>query len=331
MMVTENSSLALPRPSSIAATMIGHNGIDRPTTESSPNIVSLDQRRTQIGWDNAGWLKNCICTETGKPLPNLANALTGLRAVFPDMVAYDEMVRVATLIKPIEPGAGALVPRPITDIDVGIVQERLQHLGLSRIGKDIMHQAIDICAHENAFHPVRNYLKGLTWDGKARIASLFPTYFGAERNAYTENISTMFLISMVARIFRPGIKVDHLPVIEGPQGIMKSTACRVLGGQWFSDSLPDITEGKDVSQHLRGKWLIEVSEMHAMNRAETTQLKSFISRQEERYRPSYGRKETFEPRQCVFVGTTNKDTYLRDETGGRRFWPIKAGEIDING
>ena len=274
-------------------------------------LAALQERDTR-----ADWLQHCILSDSKRPIPNLANALIGLGAEMPDTFAYDAMLRAPMLMQPLEAVEDFEV-RVLTDVDVGLVQDRLQHAGLSRLSKDTVHQAVDIRSQQCQYHPVRNYLDSLQWDDTPRLTQL-------------HKIGRMFLISMVARILQPGCKVDHMPVIEGPQGILKSTACQILGDKWFSDSLPDVTAGKDVSQHLRGKWLIEVSEMHAMNRAETAHLKAFITRTTERYRPSYGRKEVIEPRQCVFIGTTNRDTYLRDETGGRRFWPIKARVIDVD-
>jgi predicted P-loop ATPase len=282
------------------------------------------------------WLAQCVKGDgkNPKPLSNVANVLIALRndITLRDAFAYDEMLRATLLLHEIGVPLGGNVeePRPLTDKDVTALQDWIQKAGLKSISHENVHNAVECYAREHAFHPVLDYLDELTWDETPRLNGWLASYLGTKANDYNAAIGAMFLISMVARIFEPGCKCDHMLVLEGEQGALKSAACQILGGQYFSDALPEITAGKDVSQHLRGKWLIEVSEMHAMNRAEAALLKSFISRTTERYRPSYGRLEVIEPRQCVFIGTSNQDTYLRDETGNRRYWPAKCGCINLD-
>ena len=222
------------------------------------------------------------------------------------------------------------VPRLARDEDVSQLQEWLQHQGLPRIGKDTVHQAVDQRARERSFHPVRDWLDSLAWDGAERLGGWLKAYLGAtgdERLSRRHRRHVPHLHGR-ARSLQPGCKADYMLVLEGEQGIEKSRACQVLAGDWFSDGLPDIHD-KDARQHLRGKWLIEIAELAAFTRAESEALKAFITRDHERYRPSYGRKDVIEPRQCVFIGTTNQATYIKDETGGRRFWPVAVGRIDI--
>ena len=241
------------------------------------------------------WLAQVQTDRNAEPRPNLVNVMFALRddPRLTQLFAYDQMLRAPILLRPVPCAArnGPFEPRPVRDDDVSALQELLQHSGIEKLGKDIAHQAADLRAHERAFHPVREYLNSLTWDGDPRLSSWLTTYLGTDTSDYHSRIGTMFLTAMVARIFRPGCKADYMLILEGPQGAKKSTACRVLAGKWFSDQLPDIRHaGKDVSQHINGKWLIEVDEMSAMDKADAAALKAFVTRSEERYRPSYGRK-----------------------------------------
>lgn len=279
------------------------------------NVISL--ARSQ-------WQSAALKTEKGKIIANYANLMLALRADpdVKDVFAFDQMLRGVVLQEEIG-GGGA--DRRLTERDVCDVLQWAQNNGFPGMRLDVVRSAVNTRAAENPFHPVIDYLGSLEWDGVQRISVWLTSYLGAPMGQYTASVGKMFLVGMVARVLRPGCQCDHMMVLEGMQGILKSSACRVLGGEWFSDHLPDITSGRDASAHLNGKWLVEVAEMHAMNRAEAALLKSFVSRTTEQYRPSYGRLEVYEPRQCVFVGTTNQDAYLKDATGGRRFWPVKTG------
>jgi predicted P-loop ATPase len=283
--------------------------------------------------DAPEWAQYLQRDERGGAIGNLANAMTALRSALElrDCFALDLMQRVPVLVKPLPKGGAEELPRPVLDDDVSQVQEWLQRHELRRLGRDIAHQAVDLRAGERAFHPVRDYLNALRWDGVPRLGTWLHTYLGVEHGPYASGIGTMFLVAMVARIFEPGCKADYMLVLEGLQGALKSTVCDTLAAQWFSDNLPDIGgDAVRLAQHLRGKWLVEIAELSAMDRAEAEDLKAFITRRVECFTPKYGRREVQEPRQCVFIGTTNRAAYLRDDTGARRFWPVKVGAIDAD-
>ena len=170
-------------------------------------------------------------------------------------------------------------------------------------------------------HPVREYLLNLKWDGVARADTIFIDYLGAEDTEYTRTVTRKALIGAVARIMQPGCKHDHILVLVGPQGCRKSTTLAKLGKSWFSDSFYTV-QGKEAYEQIQGFWLIEMGEMAATRKAELESIKQFVSKQSDSYRAAYAKRTQEHPRQCAFFGTTNDDEFLRDATGGRRFWPV---------
>src|SRR5215472_11625170 len=214
-------------------------------------------------------------------------------------------------------------------IRIWLLMERRFRL---RPSKDLLFNVVEDTARLNGFHPVRDYLDALKWDGVKRLDTWLIKYGGAEDTEYIQAVGALMLIAAVRRVRQPGCKFDEIVVLENEeQGTDKSTALATLAGpeEWFSDDLPLNIEGKRVIESLRGRWIIEAAELSGMRRTDTEHLKAFLSRQVDRARLAYGRFVSEVPRQCVIVGTTNSLEYLRDTTGNRRFWPVRCQRFNI--
>lgn len=185
--------------------------------------------------------------------------------------------------------------------------------------------ALTDAATRRAYHPVKEYLESLPeWDGVPRVESLLIEHLGAEDCSYVRAVTRKVLCAAIRRIYHPGTKFDTVLVMIGGQGIGKSTILSKLGGAWFTDALKlSAIKDKTAAEQIQGKWIVELGELQGMRKADINALKGFFSAQTDRYRAAYGRRAHDHPRQCIFVGTTNEqDGFLRDPTGGRRFWPV---------
>jgi hypothetical protein len=187
-------------------------------------------------------------------------------------------------------------------------------------------------ARGNGFHPVKDYLDGLKWDGTQRIDRWLTTYCGAKSTPYVDAVGALWLMAAVRRVREAGCKFDEMPIFEGDQGTERSTMLRIIAvrGEWFADDLPMLARGKEVIEMLRGKWIIESPEIKGLRRGDVEQLKAFMSRQSDRGRLAYDRITSDVPRHCVFAGTTNEEEYLKDNTGNRRYWPVRMGAIKLD-
>ena len=304
-------------------------------------------RRKKFGEDLATTtsLVQPIVTSAQGNLPsNYYNVSVTLRDQSPwvTVFAYNEFAdRKMVLEKP--PGErgnpNLFKPRDIRDSDYTKVIKWLNQNGFPTVNKQLVIDCVQELCEDNIISPVKAYLESLKFDpvsDKSQLSTWMEIYLGVKPRSpsekqYVRAVSRLSLIQAVARALTPGCKADSVPILEGGQGVGKSTALRILHSpDWFGDALPPMGT-KDASDYLRGKWGIELAELAFQRKADIEAQKAFISKNEERFRPAYGREEIFHPRTCVFWGTTNRTDYIKDETGNRRFLPIRVEQVDIEG
>jgi len=301
-------------------------------------------KSTPVMEADPNWMSRLILnSQNHKPKALLANAIIALQCApeWASALGWDEFSAKITVQKPLP------WPVPVNSTWSDQCDRKctvwLQHHGIY-VPTRIAGEAAQTVAMDNSYHPCRDYLRALKWDGIKRVDSWLQTYIGVEcvtepnepndgsaKRSYVSGVGRRFLISAVARIFRPGTKVDTVLVLESPkQGTYKSMACETLFNPWFCDHLPDLSS-KDAYLQLSGVWCVELAELDAISRADSSRVKSFLSSPSDRYRLPYGHRAIDVPRSSVFMGTVNHDEWQRDETGGRRWWPVRCGWIDIDG
>jgi predicted P-loop ATPase/phage/plasmid primase-like uncharacterized protein len=246
---------------------------------------------------------------------------------------FDEFSRKIRVRKrlPWEPGDGTPCDaREWTKEDLLATVEWVQRAGIHAL-KHIVQDAVERVAFKNKFHPVRDFFDGLKWDGKPRLDTWTTYYLGVEDGPYPRAVGACYLIGAVARSYEPGCKMDTVLILEGPQGLGKSTTYETLATRkdWYTDQISAL-HSKDAAIDTVGKLIIELAELDSVKRAEVGQVKAFASRAVDHYRPPYEANSIDVPRQFVFGGTVNEDEYLKDATGGRRFWPLRCTSIDLD-
>ena len=268
-------------------------------------------------------------TEKGQVKSNITNAelILSYDPLLRNAIRFNELTQRVDIVKPLGWARGNS-GKALTDNDLYNIHLYCERAyGISSL--KLIEEALHIVANRNSYHPVRDFLNSLEWDGQERIRFALRHFLGADTSDYTYEILKFFMLGAVSRAFKPGIKFDYIICVVGDQGAGKSTFFRLLAvdDEWFIDDLKDLESGK-VYEKLQGHWIIELSEMLATNNAKSNEaIKSFLSRQKEIYRTPYERYPKDRPRQCVFAGTTNKISFLpSDRTGNRRFLPIACQE-----
>lgn len=249
------------------------------------------------------------------------------------VLGFDERAEEPVFLRPPPfhdcPAHIRAAPRALRDSDDVWTAQWLEQVHGVTIPVTQIGAVVNAVASATPFDQVREYLEGVRWDLVPRLDRWLSDYLGAPVSPYIAAVGRRWMISAVARTFRPGCKVDHVLVLEGEQGSGKSSALRALAGEeHFGDDIPAIGS-KDCQQYLGGFWIVELAEMDAATRAEAATLKRFLTTPIDSYRPSYGKRTIRHTRRCVFAGTVNLEEYLRDPTGGRRFWPVACTKVAL--
>ncbi len=291
--------------------------------------ISTAKKAVAEKWEDGSSWRERLLYEDGELSDCLANIYDILanRKEWSKVVAFDEFSQRTVKLK--APPYGHAQEGEWESVDDSRTAMWLTRNEFITPSSQRVAEAVETLARSNPVHPVRDWLKALpSWDGIPRTEMWLCDHLGVRDTPYVRKVAQFFLVGMIARVMEPGCKFDYCLVLEGKQGKGKSTAFRILGGEWYGDTDLDL-HNKDSMSALRGKWLYEFAELGSVTRAESTKQKSFLSRQVDEYRPVYGRREIKAPRQVVFGGTTNEWEWNKDPTGGRRFWPVDCID-DLN-
>lgn len=293
-------------------------------TKISAADVFKEKRNAEAGNDS-DWMQLLEFNKTGEITRKSSNIVIILEndPLLKGTAAYDQFHEQFITLRPLPWGSQEPGVRAWTDADDSNLRNYLGET-YNIISKDQVRDATIVVAHKHPYHEVRDYLKSLSWDGKPRLGSLLIDYLGAPDNKYVKTATIKFFMAAVRRCIRDnpdGVKFDNMLVLVGKQGIGKSTLLDIMGGKWFSDAITCF-KGKEAAEQMRGVWIMEVAEMSAYSYSDVSDVKQFVSRKIDQYRPPYGTHVQKFVRQGVLAGTSNKRDFLKDTTGNRRFWPI---------
>jgi predicted P-loop ATPase len=298
---------------------------DKPELQP-PSKKEVARVEKEIRAENADVLPDL--DGNGKPKTTVRNTVHLLEHfVGRGIVGYDDFANRAVFLK--DTVYGGKKGAELTDSDDLALKHYIACHYRFEPSKELCFEAHALISKKYHFHPVRDYLNSLKWDGEPRLDTWLRSAFKASGpDEYLRAVSRKVLVAAVKRVFEPGCKFDYVMVLEGHQGKGKSTALKYLAGApWFTDSLGDIHQ-KDVVDQMVGKWIIEMAELASIRKVDIEPVKAFLSRQVDRVRPPYGRRSMDFPRQSILIGSTNNAEYFSDETGNRRFWPVRVGSIN---